>query len=339
MVKGKKGTAALTPWQTIQNDSILSNLKTAQPDEVEWLTGVVKKHDITFLRNTLVPQFRNQRYGKKFWFPFIETLNREKSTISTLEAAEVITCKPYDFRDVPRRYACYTEAKFSGDLAVIAQLVHLCVDIIEQRTDIFDRMKSGKEREVWKFYEALVPDMTKVVETNFDLRPLFKSFFENAVCVIIDQKRDVSESMALTLLQASHEFLTRFLTREQFEFLAKESIQPARSLARCLHGRVLPTLSDAAAQDAVSAIVAQSIDQADRDHCASKRSYYHSLSCPSFRLIDLLDFTYDVGVRDSLSTDVLNELIAKDDKDDESITNQLVPLFTGLPPPHPSPEW
>lgn len=248
MAKGKKGAAAVTAWQKIQNDFILSNLKTAQPDEVEWLTGVVKKHDINFFRNTsvtipfyylfstgteavlfrLLPQLRNQRYEKKFWFLFIEALNQEKSSISTLEAAEAISLcvryvvgetpaypqKPYDFRDeddMSRRCAGYTEAKFSGDPAVITQLVQLCVDTanIDQCTVIFDRMKSGKEREAWKFYEAIVPDMTKVVETNSDLRPLFKSFFENAVCKILDQRKDVSESMALALLQVNHEFLTQ----------------------------------------------------------------------------------------------------------------------------------
>ncbi|KAK0242882.1 hypothetical protein EDD85DRAFT_308248 [Armillaria nabsnona] len=246
--KGKKGAAAVTAWQKIQNDFILSNLKTAQPDEVEWLTGVVKKHDINFFRNALLPQLRNQRYAKKFWFLFIEVLNREKSSISTLEVAEAISLcvrhvvgetpaypqKPYDFRDeddMSRRCACYTEAKFNGDPTVITQLVQLCVDTanIDQCTVIFDR--------------ALVPNMTKVVETNSDLRPLFKSFFENAVCEILDQRKDVSESMALALLQVSHEFLTQFLTRERFEILAKESIQPVKSLARCLHSRVLPTLS------------------------------------------------------------------------------------------------
>ncbi len=72
----------------------------------------------------------------------------------------------------PGAGAGYTEAKFSGDPAVITQLVQLCVDTanIDQCTVIFDRMKSGKEREAWKFYEAIVPDMTKVVETNSDLR-------------------------------------------------------------------------------------------------------------------------------------------------------------------------
>ncbi len=120
------------------------------------------------------------------------------------------------------------------------------------------------------------------------------------------------------------------LTRERFEILAKESIRPVKSLARCLHSRVLPPLSDAAAQDAISAIVAQSIDQVVRDHREPKRSYYYSLSRPS--VIDLLDFAYDVGVGDSLSTDVLNKLIAKDDKDDKYIMDQLVPLVTGAPP-------
>ncbi len=112
--------------------------------------------------------------------------------------------------------------------------------------------------------------------------------------------------------------------------MAKESIQPVKSLARCMYSRVLPTLSEAAAQDAISAIVAQSIDQVVRDHREPKRSYYYSLSRPS--VIDLLDFAYDVGVGDSLSTDVLNKLIAKDDKDDKYIMDQLVPLVTGLPP-------
>ncbi|KAK0190836.1 hypothetical protein F5146DRAFT_570431 [Armillaria mellea] len=61
-----------------------------------------------------------------------------------------------------------------------------------------------------------------------------------------------------------------------------------------------------------------------------KRSYYYFLSRPS--VIDLLDFAYDVGVGDSLSTDVLNKLIAEDNKDDEYIMDQLVSFVTGLPP-------
>ncbi|KAK0468465.1 uncharacterized protein EV420DRAFT_1635717 [Desarmillaria tabescens] len=111
--KGKKGVAAVTAWHKIQNGFILSNLKLLQPDEVEWLTGVVKKHDINFFRDILLPQLRNQPHEKKFWFPFIKALNWEKAGISTLEATEVISLcvrhvvdktsaypqKPYDPRD------------------------------------------------------------------------------------------------------------------------------------------------------------------------------------------------------------------------------------------------
>ncbi|KAK0482105.1 hypothetical protein EDD18DRAFT_1202032 [Armillaria luteobubalina] len=55
------------------------------------------------------------------------------------------------------------------------------------------------------------------------------------------------------------------------------------------------------------------------------------LFLPRPSVIDLLDFPYDVDVGDSLSTDVLNKLIAKDDKD-EYIMDQRVLLVTGLLP-------
>ncbi|KAG7449132.1 uncharacterized protein BT62DRAFT_664604 [Guyanagaster necrorhizus] len=150
--------------------------------------------------------------------PIIETLNRQKPGIA--RAAEVISLcvrhvsgkspaypeKAYNFRDeddMNRGCIGYCELKFYGDQALIAQLVQLCIATAntDQCAVIFDRMRSGKKRdtEAWRFYEAFVPDMAKVIEAHPELRPPFKGFFEDAVSEFLDQGKEASESLTLAL--------------------------------------------------------------------------------------------------------------------------------------------
>ncbi|KAK0468463.1 uncharacterized protein EV420DRAFT_1504619 [Desarmillaria tabescens] len=251
-------------WCKQQNHAMTASIKTLEVDEVDWMCGVIVHGDCVYFREMIFPQLQSQLYDAAVWMPLIEAIhNRRAENTATVNLA-VTMCIQHAVEETPAypriRYdedvynppglRCGSRLdRFLGDPSAITKLVQLCIKVAhpDQCAVIFDRMALDsrlgfEEFASWKYYEALMLDMTSIADAHPELTPTFSIFFKSAISELLCHRKqagqDEWEHVVTALRHCEDNDLAELFGSD---FIASLEEHPIKVVARVLYDKFSAT--------------------------------------------------------------------------------------------------